>query len=204
MSGRRADNIAALRQSLVGLKSNFDKLVTEQRMLGFDENQSLRSELRNAGNVIERAINKKMTWLTEADARQLMIALSTMLHYEAVYRLEPSELAHQQFLTGYRLFNETFAKVEGTPAMNGKLEQNVKHYAGTFARWIKVADRTHALQALIDMDSQNLVSYADVIIRLANDTAAGATAELSPAQASTRTGIIAVGFTVAAFSLLLS
>ena len=89
-----------------------------------------------------------MTWLAEADAKQLMIALLTMQHYEAVYRLEPRELTRQHFLAGYQQFNDTFGKVDGTPAMKGKLEQSVKHYADTFARWIEVSDRAHPLRAL--------------------------------------------------------
>ena len=178
--------------------------MTEQRTLGFEENEGLRGELRDAGNVIERTINKNMTWLAEADAKQLMIALLTMQHYEAVYRLEPRELTRQQFLAGYRQFNDIFGKVDGTPAMKGKLEQNVKHYADTFARWIEVADRAHPLRALIDIDSQNMVPRANAIIQLANETAARASGALSAAQARTRTGIIAVGIAIVALSLWLS
>ena len=48
--------------------------------------------------------------------------------------------------------------------MKGKLEQKVKHYADTFARWIEVSDRAHPLRALIDIDSQNMVPRANAII----------------------------------------
>jgi methyl-accepting chemotaxis protein len=81
--GMRSDDITALRQSLSGLKRNFDKLVAEQRTLGFEENEGLRNNLRTAGNAIERAINENMTWLADADAKKLMIALLTMRHHEA-------------------------------------------------------------------------------------------------------------------------
>ena len=202
--GRRADDLAALRQSLAGLKSNFDKLVEEQRTLGFEENEGLRKDLRAAGNAIERAINENMNWLAEADAKKLMIALLTMQHYEAVYRLEPSELTRQQFLAGYKQFTETFGKVDGTPEMKGKLEREVKRYADTFARWIEVSDRAHPLRALIDIDSQNMLPRADAIIDLANDAAERAAGALSAAQARTRTGIIAVGIAMVALGLFLS
>ena len=51
-----------------------------------------------------------MTWLADAEAKKLMIALLTMRNYEAEYRLNPSELTRQQFLAGYEQFNETFAE----------------------------------------------------------------------------------------------
>jgi len=40
--GMRSEDSAALRQTLTDLKGNFDKLVTEQRTLGFSEDEGLR------------------------------------------------------------------------------------------------------------------------------------------------------------------
>lgn len=173
-------------------------------MLGFNEHEGLRNDLREAANAIERAINKNMNWLAEADARKLMITLLIMLHDEAIYRLEPSKLTRQLFVRGYQQFTETFDKVDGTPEMKGRLEQEVKRYADTFARWIAVSDRVHPMRALLDIDSQSMLPRADAIIHLAKHAARRASGELAAAQTRTRNGIIAVGVAIAVLGLLLS
>jgi len=201
MDGRRADEINALRGQLVKLKSNFDKLAAEQRMLGFSDREGLRKKLRDTGNKIELAINENMTWLADAAAKKLMITLLTMRNHEAEYRLAPSELTRQQFLASYHQFNDAFAGIDGTPEMKTKLETEVKDYADTFAQWIAVSDRIHPLRALIDIDSQNLLPRADAIISSANAAAAKASETLAASQARTRTGIIAVGIAMVAIGL---
>ncbi len=201
IGGMHADDIAALRQELNKLKKNYKQLALEQRTLGSSESNGLRRELRDASNKIETAINENMTWLADAEAKKLMIALLTMRHHETEYRLNPSELTRQQFLLGYQQFNETFASVDGTPEMKGKLEREVSEYAATFASWIKVADRIHPIRALIDIDSQNMLPRADVIIDSANAAATQASAALASSQRRTRTGIIAVGIAIVALGL---
>jgi len=205
-SGRHVntDDIEALRQSLAGLKDNFDNLVAEQHTLGFTEREGLRNDLRNTGNAIERAINENMTWLADAETQKLMLALLNMRHQEAEYRLNPSELSHQQFEVAYRLFTGIFASIDGTPEMKSKLEHDVKLYADTFQRWIEVTARAHSLRALIDIDSQAMQPQADAVIQVANAAAKNATAELSASQQRTRTGILAVGVAMVAFGLGLS
>jgi len=205
-SGARVDasDIKALRQSLRGLKENFDKLVAEQSILGFTEREGMRNDLRNAGNAIERAINENMIWLADADTQKLMLAMLNMRHQEAEYRLNPSELTRQQFGVAYRLFTGIFASIDGTPEMKAKLENDVKHYADTFARWIEVTTRAHPWRALIDIDSQNMQPQADSIIQLANNAADDAAAALVSSQHRTRTGIIVVGIAMVALGLGLS
>jgi len=201
---KHADDIAALRGSLKELKKNFDNLVAQQRLLGFGEENGLSKQLDAAGNAIERAINDDLNWLAEADARKLMLALLTMRHYEAEYRLNASELTRQLFVAGYHQFTATFANVDGTPEMKSKLNDKVKRYADTFAKWIEVSDRAYPLRALIDIDSQNMLPRADAIIKSANATAEKASAMLSASQARTRLGIIAVGIAMVALGLGLS
>ena len=106
MPGKQAGEIKALRQELVKLKNNFHNLSAEQRKLGYSDREGLRKKLRDTGNKIELAINENMTWLADAAAKKLMIALLTMRNYEAEYRLAPSELTRQQFLTAYQQFDE--------------------------------------------------------------------------------------------------
>src|SRR6185312_4815553 len=128
----RASDIAALRQTLKDLKGNFDKLVTEQRTLGFSEAEGLRKELRESSNAIERAIHANMTWLADGDAQKLMMLLLSMQHYESEYRLDAAELTHEQFFTAHKGFTETFANIDGTPSMKQKLETEVERYADAF------------------------------------------------------------------------
>ena len=202
--GMRSEDSAALRQTLTDLKGNFDKLVTEQRTLGFSEDEGLRKELRETGNAIERAINANMTWLADADAQKLRMALLTMQHYESEYRLDPTDLNHQQFVGAHNSFAETFASVDGTPAMKQKLETEVAHYAEAFERWIAASDRAHPLRAIIDIDSQSMLPRADAIIQSANGAAERASEALTASQKRTRNGIIAVGIAMVMLGLGLS
>ena len=193
IQGMRADDINSLHQELGEIESNFTKLVSVQRTLGFTETEGLRNALRDSGNKIEKAINDNLTWLAAGEAEKLMMDLLIMRHHEAEYRLSARELTRQQFLTGYRHFTTTFANIDGTPEMKSKLENEVKIYAETFAKWIEVADQAHPLRALIDIDSQNMLPRADTIIESANGAASRAAAALAAAQIHTRMGIIEVG-----------
>jgi len=201
IGGKRADDIKTLRRQLADINGNFDKLVAEQRALGFTESEGLRKQLQESGNTIERVLNANMTWLAEADSGKLMMALLFMRAHEAEYRLNLSEQVRLQFIAGYKKFTDTFANIDGTPAMKQALEIEVKRYADSFAHWIEVADRVHALRALIDIDSQNMLPLADGVIMSANDTAARASAALVESQARTRSGIVLVGIAMVALGL---
>lgn len=201
IGGRQGNAIASLYQDLDKLKKNFDQLILEQRTLGFTETDGLRKELSDAGNKIELAINENMSWLADAEAKRLMIALLTMRHYEGEYRLKPSELTHHLFVAGHDDFAAIFANIDGTPEMKAKLNSEVNDYAETFADWIRVSERIHPLRALIDLDSQSLLPRADAVIESANITAREASNALASAQRYTRIGIIAVGIGMVVFGL---
>jgi methyl-accepting chemotaxis protein len=200
-TGMRADDIKALRSELNGLKNNFDKLVAAQHTLGFGDTEGLRGELQSAGLNIERAINDNMTWLADNDAKELMMTLLIMRHYETEYRLNPAELTRQEFQGAYRKFTQRFANIDGTPAMKTKLENEVKQYAETFARWVDVSDEAQPMRALIDIDSQNMLPRADAVITSANSTAERAAEALVASQHRTRNGIIVVGIAMVAAGL---
>ena len=110
IGGQHSDDLLALRQDLADIKNNYDKLYAVQRVLGFSEREGLRGELKTAGNTIETAINNNMTWLDDADAKKLMMALLIMRHQEAEYRLTPRDLTQQLFMAGYEQFNTTFSR----------------------------------------------------------------------------------------------
>jgi methyl-accepting chemotaxis protein len=176
--GLRAEDIAELRNHLTEMKKNFEQLVSEQKALGYNANEGLRRKLRDAGAGVERIINENMTWLAETDARKLMLSLLTMRHYEAEYRLTPHELTRQLFFATYAKFNQTFDLVDGTPDMKGRLEQQVKLYADTFTAWIEGSDRAYPLRAQIDIDSQDMLPRANVIILRAKSAAGTASVAL--------------------------
>jgi methyl-accepting chemotaxis protein len=198
---RFAETIANLRHDVTEQRKNFNDLVHEQETLGFTAGSGLRGKLSEASNAVERIINENMSWLAGEDAQKLMMALLVMRHHEAEYRLAQSELAHQQFLAAYKQFNDTFALVDGTPAMKGRLEQQVKTYADTFSQWVDSFDRVYPLRAVMDMDSQRMLPRADEIIDWAREKAASAASGLAVSQSHTRAGIIAVGIAMVALGL---
>ena len=193
IDARYAGNIGMLRADVTQLSDTFEDLVKEQRTLGFNEETGLRGNLRDAGNAVERIINENMTWLDPGEARKLMVALLAMRNYEIEYRLNPTELTRQQFLAAFKKFTDTFANIDGTPAMKVALERQVRAYAYTFAQWVKGFDHVQPLRAVIDIDSQSMLPQADDIITRARETANRASARLAAAQARTRTGILAIG-----------
>jgi methyl-accepting chemotaxis protein len=200
----REDTIASMRHQLAGLKINFDKLVTEQKNIGYDDNEGLRAKLFAAGNNVEHIINNTVSWIELVDAQKLMMALLNMRHFESEYRLSTSELSRSLFFKAYRTFTTTFDNIDGTPAMKDDLELQVKIYADTFTAWIETTTRAYPLRALIDIDSQNMLPGADEIIQVANSTAAHAATALDNSQAATRFGIIAVGIAMVALGLAIS
>jgi methyl-accepting chemotaxis protein len=198
---RHAENIVGLRKDVMSLHDTFTELVKQQRTLGFNETSGLRNNLREAGNAVERIINENMTWLAEADAGKLMMSLLTMRAYEAEYRLNQSDLTQQQFFAAYKKFVDTFSQIDGTAEMKNSLEQEVKTYADTFAKWGDGYDRVHPLRAVIDIDSQRMMPHADEIIERARLTAEQASNGLTASQRTTRNGIIAVGIAMVAIGL---
>lgn len=183
------------------LREAFNNLVRDQNTLGFDESSGLRRNLHVAGNAVERIINDNMTWLPEADAMKLMMALLSMRHHEADFRVAQSEVARQQFQQSYKAFTDIIRPINATPEMKASLEQQVKIYAETFGKWVEGYDRVRPLHALIDIDSQNMLPLADDIITYARRTAEAAGQQLAKSQRRTRDGIIMVGIAMVALGL---
>jgi len=197
----RAENIVSMRNDVTALRKNFDDLVREQKILGFDDASGLRGNLHTAGNAVERIVNENMSWLAKDDATNLMMTLLFMRHYEADYRVDQDEVARQQFERGYKKFTDAFALVDGTPQMKSALERQVKTYADTFQDWVEGYGRVRPIRAIIDIDSQHMLPRADEIIQYARDTADDAARRLDKSQARTRSGIIMVGIAMVALGL---
>lgn len=199
-----ADTVQALHQKLAGLKVNFDHLVEEQKILGFEGDSGLGAQLRSTGNKVESIINENLTWIDAADAQRLMMSLLLMRHFESEYRLTLSDLSRQQFFQAYQDFVNQFGKIDGSDEMKGPLEKHVKEYADTFSQWIETSTRAYPFRALIDVDSKDMLPQADEIITIANSTAARAATTLTSSQDRTRFGIISVGVTMVALGLAFS
>jgi methyl-accepting chemotaxis protein len=197
-----AESIASLRRDVTALREAFNNLVRDQNTLGFDESSGLRRNLHVAGNAVERTINdNNMSWLPEADATKLMMALLSMRHHEADFRVAQSELARQQFQQSYKTFTDVMTPISAVPEMKASLEQQVKTYAETFGKWVEGYDKVRPLHAIIDIDSQNMLPRADDIITFARKTAEKAGQQLARSQSRTRNGIIMVGIAVVALGL---
>ena len=201
IDAKYTQDIVGLRKDVQEVEDNFDHLVKEQTTLGLDDHSGLRVQLRDTGNAVERIINKNLTWIADNDAQKLMLALLSMRHEEAEYRLSQSELSRQLFFKAFDKFNTTFANIDGTPAMKDGLQQQVKAYAQTFSQWIAASDRAQPLRAMIDIDSQRILPQADQIIARANQTAESAAQHLAVSQERTRDGIIFVGIAMVALGL---
>ena len=195
------ENIVGLRKDVTTLRQNFNELVQEQKTLGFDDSSGLRKNLQVAGNAVERIINDNMSGLAEADATRLLVALLSMRHFEADYRVNQSEVSRQQFLMAYKKFTDLFSGIAVTPALKQTLEQQVKTYSDTFEKWVEAYDRVRPLRSIIDFDNQNMLPRADEITRYARSTASEASERLAVSQSRTRTGIIAVGIAMVALGL---
>jgi methyl-accepting chemotaxis protein len=191
--GRNADGVAGLRRQVVDLRENFNELVKQQNILGFDESSGLRGDLVTVGNAVERIIHDNTSWIASGDATKLLMALLRMRQYEADYRLNQRELSKQEFQAAYKQFTDIFAGIDGTTEMKSALEGQVKQYADTFAQWGDAFDRAFPLRKLIDLDSQDMLPRADKIIDDARKTSKAATSSLVTALSRTRGGIILVG-----------
>jgi methyl-accepting chemotaxis protein len=190
-----------LRQRLAGLKKEFDQLVAAQKTLGFTDADGLRGQMTTIGNNIEQIINNDLTWVGGEDAQKLMILLLSMRHFEAQYRLSGADLPKILFFNAYKKFNATFDNIDGTPAMKGKLEQQVKLYADIFGKWTETTSAAYPLRTVIDADSQSLLPLADNIVEIANSTAALASTALEESQSRTRKAIVIVGIAMVALGL---
>ena len=197
----RDDLIETLRSQLITLKTNFEKLVAEQYVLGFTADDGLRRRLLTSGNNVEKNIRDALVWLDENDARKLTLALTTMRYNEADYRLSYSDVSKALFFVHHDQFNQVFGSIDGSPAMKGQVETQLTLYANSFREWIDVATRAYPYRRLIDLNSKDMIPHADAIIQEATATAAKAAEALTGAQTRTRLGIIAAGIAMAALGL---
>jgi methyl-accepting chemotaxis protein len=193
-----------LRETLGQVAQNFQRVVQEQRHLGFSDDEGLRRQIRDAGNGVERTVNEKMTWLGEADARRLMISLLMMRRYEAEQRLHNDSLSHTMFFDEYKNFTRIFESVDGTPAMREELESQIRAYAEAFGKWAESSNKVWPYLTVIDIDTRQMMPTADAIIASAIERAERSSAELTASQGRTQLTIVSVGIAAVLIGLAFS
>jgi methyl-accepting chemotaxis protein len=114
---KQRTDIASLQGDLAVLKSTFGHLTRDQEMLGFTESEGLHGQLNLAGTAVERIINAELTWISDRDAKRLLVSLLTMRRYEAQYRLSRSDFIGQRFREEVENFNTIFDAVDGAPIL---------------------------------------------------------------------------------------
>ena len=102
--------------------------MTEQKSLGFNENEGLNADLVTASNAVENIIQNDLSWVAAVDSANLTISLLTMRRYEIEYRMTRDPAAQRHFVDELRHFNAIFKSVDGAPPMKEKLNKEVQAY----------------------------------------------------------------------------
>ena len=187
------EHIHALGNRVTEVMGNFSKLVKEQEVLGFTDNEGLRQRLHESATAVERTINEDMSWLSAADTAKLLIAMHIMRRYESDYRLTRTLLSRQVFQVEYHRFQATLDAIVAADVMKTQLGALVKAYADTFTEWTESNERAKPYIALIDIDTQNMMPAADKIIENARAREQAASDILAWSQTRTRNIITWVG-----------
>ena len=193
VSASERPHIRALATQVADLTANFGKLVEEQQVLGFAENDGMRRRMHDAAVAIERSINEDLSWLSETDSGRLLISMHVMRRSESEFRQLPSSLAKEMFAAEYRRFNQTLAAIVAAEIMKEQLGALVKSYADTFGAWVSSVERIGPYVARIDLDTQDMIPAADKIIEAARARERTASDVLSWSQTRTKNIITWVG-----------
>jgi methyl-accepting chemotaxis protein len=198
------DTILPLRITVRDLKSSFESLVTEQKSLGFNENEGVTADLITASNAVENIIQNDLSWVAAVDSANLTASLLTMRRYEIEYRLGRDPAAQRHFVEELKHFNDLFESVDGAPAMKEKLDKEVQDYSQSFAQWVVSTDNIQPLLALINRDTESVLPEADRIIETAESSASSAGTALAVSRAHTRHFIMWMGLAVVLIGLACS
>jgi methyl-accepting chemotaxis protein len=196
--------LAPLKGQLEEVATQFDNLARSQKILGFTETEGVRDRMNKAGAAVERIIHEDMSWITEGDARKLLIPLLTMRRFEAEYRLIRSTLVQNEFFNESKRFRSVLNEIVGSDALKEQLAQQVKTYADTFAEWIELTDQIGPPVAVIEYNVKAMIPIADEIIASSKNYTSAASAALTASQKRTRIIITAVGIAAVLIGLGLS
>ena len=189
----RRQDIASLQKRLAGAKPRFDRLIAEQRILGYSDDEGLRLRTRTASHAIERIINEDMSWLTAKDAQQLLVLLLGMRRLESDFRAGRTTLSQTEFLASVQAFNRTLGGIIAAEIMKEDLSRQVRTYADTFTEWIASTSAVRSDLMSLDLDLREMMPVTDSIIAAARFKAAAASTALTNSQYNTRYIMIAAG-----------
>jgi methyl-accepting chemotaxis protein len=184
---------APLKTQLEEIRTQFDDLARDQKVLGFTESDGIRDSMTKAAASVERIIHEDMSWLSERDASKLLISLLTMRRFEAEYRLTRSTLMQTVFSDEFKKFQLILDDVVGDYALKQQLAQRVKTYTDTFAQWVEFTDKVAPPVAVIEFNVKSMIPVAEEIIGSAKVYTNAASAALAASQHRTRAIIAAVG-----------
>jgi methyl-accepting chemotaxis protein len=201
LSAAQRDSILPLRITVRDLKASFDSLVSEQRSLGFNQNEGVTADLIASSNAIESIIHDDLSWVAEVDSAKLLMSLMTLRRYEIEYRLTRDSAASRHFTEEVKHFNDVFESVDGAPPMKEKLDKAVQAYSYSFAQWVVSTDNIQPLLSLISHDAESVLPEADRIIETAEFNANSAGTALALSRTQTRRFIIWVGLAVVLIGL---
>ena len=196
--------IAAFKTELEDIAAQFDDLARNQKILGFTESEGIRDRMTKAAAAVERIIHEDMSWMSENDARKLLVSLLTMRRYEAEYRLTHSTLTQNVFFGEFKAFKAILDEIIGADVLKEQLAERVKAYGDTFAEWIQFTDKIAPPIAIIEFNVQSMIPVADEIIASAKHFNGAASTALSASQQRTRNIITGVGLTAVLIGLGLS
>ena len=196
--------LGALASRLTEIRSHFATIVTEQRKLGFNENEGLRKRLYDTGTAIERAINEKNETIGRLDASQLLGALQVMRRYEAEQQMRSTSMSQAMYFAEAENFERIIGEIATSPVSRIELGALLADYVETFRTWSASADIVRPILTVIDLDTQHMMPAANDIIASANDGAEIAAARLLKSQSRTKSLILWVGSAAALLGLLLS
>jgi methyl-accepting chemotaxis protein len=186
--------LAPLKAQLDEIVSHFEELAQNQQMLGFTEEEGTRNRMIKAAAAVERIIHDDMSWMGEADQRNLLISLLTMRRFEAEYRLSHSTLMQSMFANEFNNFKAVLDRIVAADVLKEQLAQQVQTYNDTFIEWMDRTDKIGPPVAVIEYNVKSMIPIAEEIIASAKTHTSDAAAVLTHSQARTRNIITSVGF----------
>lgn len=101
--------------------------MSEQKTLGFNENEGITAQLVAASTAIENLIQQDLSWVADEGKAELTVSLLVM-RYEIGCRLTRNHDEEKRFVEEAKRFNRLFESVDGAPEMKEQLTKQVQNY----------------------------------------------------------------------------
>src|SRR6185312_7291372 len=156
--------LAPLKVQLGEVAAQFDDLARNQKILGFTEEDGVRDRMTKSAAAVERIIHEDISWMGEADERNLLISLLTMRRFEAEYLLTHSTLMQSLFFDESKHVKKVLGNIVAAAVLKGQLARQVQTYSDTFAEWIDRTDKIGPPVAVIEYNVKGMIPIAEEII----------------------------------------